>query len=150
MPHVDYISLSSSFNKSIGAPEADFLINNKDLSKQIYTESNISPLSGKPDFQKDVISWFLLEESCAELGGRVPVAVCHYCGGFECGCFTIRISQEDDLMIWHHLRYTSLDEYQEFEDSGEEYTVFKFFKRKFKIDQYREVFQLYRNQLNGS
>lgn len=90
---------SAAYNGRSHIP--DFLIDGESLSKRLAKYELVTSLGwGSEEYQKEMISYYLLEEPHPVLWYRAPIFVCELCGDLECGFISAKLERKNDLVIW--------------------------------------------------
>ncbi|MFD2160367.1 hypothetical protein ACFSW8_15800 [Rubritalea tangerina] len=144
MPHTHTLSLEPYRDIKYVGTVSDFIISDKPLREEFKISDPCTLISDRPiEYNLRILRWFMLEEICEELYGRLPLYVCSYCGDFDCGYHSVEIQEQDDLVIWSDFRWNQ----STYDDISEQTDSQKYFTRKFDREQYMKVFRDQKNTL---
>ncbi|MFC4306465.1 oxidoreductase [Cohnella boryungensis] len=84
---------------------SDCIIDDKSLYQSLKKYDLVPSLGwGSEEYQRQLISYFLLTQTHPYLYFRFPILVYPWCGDEECGFISVFIEREDKLVIWKDFR----------------------------------------------
>ena len=84
----------------------DLVVDGAPLSR--FAVDRVTQLGGSEAERSQVIAQ-LTGDAPGDIGDRVALYVCPVCGDLDCGAVTVRVHQQDELVLWTDLRFSYRD-----------------------------------------